>query len=211
MKFVDAVDIAEDGTIWFSDASMRLSHHDSIVHVYLEGRSTGRLLSYSRETGEVSVRLDGLAFSNGVTVAPGDEYVLVNETFGSRIRRLWLKGERAGTTDFFIEGLPGAPDNISVDEEGTYWVAIAGIRDPGFEKLADKPFIRKLLGTLPPSMLAPAGTHAFILGLDADGNVTHNLQDPESNFRTTTSAVRNGDRLDICSLDTDAVGVLRLP
>ena len=210
MKFVDAVDIAEDGTIWFTDASMRFSHHDSIVHVYLDGRSTGRLLSYSRATGEVTVRLDGLAFSNGVAVAPGDEYVLVNETFGSRTRRLWLQGAKAGKSDFFVEGLPGAPDNISVDEDGTYWVAIAGIRDPKFEKLADKPFIRKLISVLPTSILEPPGTHAFILGLDGDGNVIHNLQDPQSDFRTTTSAIRNGDVLYIGSLGTDAVGVLKL-
>jgi hypothetical protein len=76
---------------------------------------------------------------------------------------------------------------------------------------ADKPFVRKLLGALPPSRLTPSGTHAFVLGLDSDGNVIHNLQDPNSEFSTTTSAVRNGKRLYICSLTADAVGVLELP
>jgi sugar lactone lactonase YvrE len=68
---------------------MRFSHHDNI-YMFLEGRATGRLLSYSRVTGDVTVRLEELAFPNGVAVAPSDEYVLVNETAGGRIRRLWL-------------------------------------------------------------------------------------------------------------------------
>jgi len=103
-------------------------------------------LSYSRETGEPSVRLDGLAFANGVAMAAGDE-------------------------------------------QGIFWVGIAGIRSPAFENLADKP---------------------FLLGLDGEGNVLYKLQDPNSEFSTTTGTIRNGDRLYICSLDTDAVGVLDL-
>jgi hypothetical protein len=113
--------------------------------------------------------------------------------------------------DLFIDGLPGTPDNLSVDDQGVFWVGIAGIRDPEFEKLADKPFVRKLLGALPSSKLTPAATHAFVLGLDGEGAVVHNLQGPDSEFSTTTGAVRNGNRLYICSLATDAIGVLELP
>ncbi|MBT8441138.1 MAG: SMP-30/gluconolactonase/LRE family protein, partial [Gammaproteobacteria bacterium] len=117
MKFVEALDIASDGTIWFSDASTRFSHHDA-MYIFVEGRADGRLLSYSPDTGEVRVHLDDLFWSNGVAVAPGDEFVLVSETAGFRLRRLWLKGHKAGTNDLFIDGLPGAPDNLSVDDTG---------------------------------------------------------------------------------------------
>lgn len=210
MKFVDGVDIAADGTIWFTDASTRFSHHNG-MHIFIEGRANGRLLSYSPDTGELRVRLDDLFWSNGVAVAPGDKFVLVSETAGGRIRRLWLKGEKAGSNDVFVEGLPGTPDNLSVDDSGTFWVGIAGIRDPAFEKLADKPFVRKLMGALPSSALTPERSYAFILGLDGDGNVTHNLQQPQSAFGVTTGATRQGDRLYITNLETDAIGVLELP
>ena len=117
----------------------------------------------------------------------------------------------ANTDDVFVDGLPGTPDNISVDERGIFWVGIAGIRDPEFEKLADKPFLRKLMGALPPSKLTPATRHAFVLGLDSEARVVYNLQDPDSEFSTTTGAVRQDDRLYVCSLGTDAIGVLDLP
>ncbi len=210
MKFLEALDIATDGTIWFTDASTRFTYQNA-MYIFVEGRADGRLLSYSPDTGEVRVHLDDLFWSNGVAVAPGDEFVLVSETAGFRLRRLWLKGDKAGTDDLFIEGLPGAPDNLSVDDTGTFWLGIAGLRDPGFEKLADKLFIRRLMGALPLSALAPSGTHAFIIGLDGDGNVTHNLQQPQSALGVTTGALRQGDRLYISTLDTDAIGVLELP
>ncbi len=210
MKFLEALDIASDGTIWFTDASTRFTYQDA-MYIFVEGRADGRLLSYSPDTGEVRVHLDDLFWSNGVTVAPGDEFVLVSETAGFRLRRLWLKGDRAGTDDLFIDGLPGAPDNLSVDDTGTFWVGIAGLRDPGFEKLADKVFIRRLMGALPLSAFAPEDTHAFIIGLDSEGRVTHNLQQPHSVLGVTTGAMRQGDRLYISTLDTDAIGVLKLP
>ena len=210
MKFLEALDIASDGTIWFTDASTRFSHHDA-MYIFVEGRADGRLLSYSPDTGEVRVHLDDLFWSNGVTVAPGDEFVLVSETAGFRLRRLWLKGDKAGTDDLFIDALPGAPDNLSVDDTGTFWVGIAGLRDPRFEKLADKLFIRRLMGAVPLSALTPNRRRAFIIGLDGDGNVTHNLQQPQSAFGVTTGALRQDDRLYISNLETDAIGVLKLP
>jgi sugar lactone lactonase YvrE len=209
IKFIDGLDVAEEGTIWFTDASMRFSHHENL-YIFVEGRATGRLLSYSRETREVTVRLEGLSFANGVAVAPGDEFVLVSETAAVRIRRLWLKGDKAGNDDIFIEGLPGTPDNLSVDDDGTFWAGIAGLRDPKFEALAERPFVRRLMGALPVASLAPGGTHAFVIGMDSTGKVTHNLQDPDSRYSTTTSATRVGDQLYITGLNTDAIGVLEL-
>ena len=79
MLFVDDLDIAADGTIWFSDASTRHGYAHS-MYDFLEGRPTGRLLSYDPASGETRVRLDKLFFANGVALGPDDEYVLVNET-----------------------------------------------------------------------------------------------------------------------------------
>lgn len=39
--------------------------------------------------------------------------------------RYWLKGPKQGTSDIFIDNLPGPPDGISIAEDGqTYWVTI---------------------------------------------------------------------------------------
>jgi sugar lactone lactonase YvrE len=209
MKFPEATDIASDGTIWFTDASTRFSRHHA-MYIFLEGRADGRLLSYSPESGAVRIHLDDLHWANGVVVAPGDEYVLVSETAAGRVRRLWLKGDKAGTNDTFIEGLPGAPDNLSVDAKGTFWLGIPGLRDPQFEKLSDRPFIRRLMGAIPISALTPDRSYAFILGLDGQGNVTHNLQQAQSRFGATTGAMWHDNLLYIANLQTDAIGVLEL-
>lgn len=207
LTFADGVDIASDGTIWFTDASARFGHGENI-YIFLEARADGRLLSYAPDTGSTTVHLDNLFFANGVAVAPDGEYVLVSETGAGRIRRLWVKGARAGSDDVFHPGLPGAPDNLSIDALGIVWVALAGLRSPEFETLADKPLVRKLLGALPPSALAPKPGRGVIVGLDSTGTVVYNLQAADNPFGTITSASRWGNALYIGSLGTNGVGIL---
>ncbi len=207
MKFVDGLDIAADGTIWFTDASTRFTRNE-VTHIFLEGRATGRLLSFNPDSREVTVHLERLNFANGVAVAPGQEYVLVSETAASQVRRYWLKGNRAGTSDIFIDSLPGIPDNISVDQDGFFWIGFPTIRDPKIEKLADKPFIRRLLGALPDAVLMPDRSYAFVVAYDNRGNVIQNLQHAQSAIGATTGAVRVGKSLYITNLETDAIGEL---
>src|SRR5690606_2443092 len=55
----DDVDIARDGTIWFSDASRHFGLEDTRLDA-LDGRPTGRLFSVDPRTAEATLRLDGL-------------------------------------------------------------------------------------------------------------------------------------------------------
>lgn len=41
-----------------------------------------------------------------------------------RCLRYWLKGEKRGKTEIFVENLPGAPDNINLAPDGSYWIAL---------------------------------------------------------------------------------------
>ena len=83
LRFPNALDIAADGAIWFTDASQRVVQHHW-VHEFWEGRATGRLLRYDPHTRQTSVRLDALRFTNGVALGPDDAFVLVNETVTAR-------------------------------------------------------------------------------------------------------------------------------
>ena len=209
MLFVDDLDIAEDGTIWFSDASMLYSYDNSIYSL-IENKATGRLLSYSPITKVTKVHLENLQFANGVAMGPDDEYVLVNETAGSRISRLWLKGDKKGQSDIFFNGFPGAPDNLSFNGIDTFWVAFAGIRLPQLDALADRPFIRKLIGGLPKESLLPKNKHGLIVGIDLSGKVTHNLQDKNSSIKIITSVNQWGNTLYIGSLASDFIALHQL-
>jgi sugar lactone lactonase YvrE len=208
-KFVDDVDIAADGTIWFSDVSQRFNYHSSLYD-FLEASMTGRLLSYSPATGKTQVRLDGLFFANGVVLGPNDEFVLVNETAAARVTRLWLKGDKAGQSDTFIDSLPGMPDNISFNGQDTFWLSLVGRREPVVESMADQPWLRKLIASLPYDSLLPSQNPAFVLGLNLKGEVVANLQASEKGYLTSTSANEYDGRLYIGSYLNNSVAVLPL-
>ena len=68
--FPDAVSVAADGTIYFTEAST--VYLPGFPNDFLDGRPHGRLLRYEPATGATSVVADGLYFANGVQVAPDE-------------------------------------------------------------------------------------------------------------------------------------------
>lgn len=85
--------------------------------------STGRLFRYDPRSREVRVLLRGLSVAIGVAVSRDGMFVLVAEMRAQRIRRFWLEGPRANTSEIFIE-LLGKPSNIKSNERGDFWVAV---------------------------------------------------------------------------------------
>lgn len=209
--FADDLDIDSNGVIWFSDAS-RLHDYAHYALSFWAHEATGRLVSHDPATGETKVHVDDLKFANGVALGPGEEYVLVNESSGYRIRRYWLKGPKAGTNDMFLDGLPAVPDNIAYDGDGIFWVALPILRQAEVDDVAEKPFLRSVLYRLTPILgEAQAPLYGWVIGIDTDGNVVHNLQDPTGGIHLVTSVNRYGDALVIGSLAMPAVAVLPAP
>lgn len=79
LKLADAVDVAEDGIIYFSDASYKYNI-EQYIYDFLEGRPHGRLLSYDPSTKQTKTLLSNLHFANGVAVSPDQNYVIFCET-----------------------------------------------------------------------------------------------------------------------------------
>ncbi len=210
LRFVDDLDVERNGRIWFSDASQRFDYRQVALD-FFEGSRTGRLLRYDPVTQRVDVMMDGLFFANGVTLGPGDEYVLVNETGMGRVHRLWLRGARAGERDIFVDALPGTPDNIRFDGVDTFWIAMPSLR-ASIDALASLPRLRAVLSLLPLPLLDTAAQPAsFVIGVNLEGEVIHNLQDQDNPFHYITGATACGDTLYLGSLRTQAVGSLPLP
>ena len=208
MIFVDDLDIASDGKVWFSDASTRFDLHDNILDFY-EQRPTGRLLSWDPETRDTKVHLEGLGFANGVALGPEEAYILVNETMRYRITRYWIKGEKAGQAETFIENLPGLPDNLTYNKNGLFWVALIFPRDNQLDWLLPRPFVRKIILRLPKNwQKSEPQAMAWVIGLDADGKVVHNLQDFTGRYYTVTSVNEEDGYLWLGSLA--APGVARI-
>lgn len=211
IAFADDLSIAPDGVIYFSDASAR--GYDNFMLDAWEGRPNGRLLSFDPRSGETRVVLDGLRFANGVAVSPAGDYVLVNETFGYRVTRVWLTGPKAGTHDVFLDALPGFPDNLSIDANGMVWVALVTPRDDTLDGLAERPLLRRMLLNLFSLFGMPDQTNRYgwVIGADANGKVVRNLQDPSGRVHSVTSINRFGDVLVLGSLAMDAIATIPAP
>lgn len=78
-KFTDGVDVAEDGTIYFTDASYKYGFNEFMFDI-LEGKPNGRLISYDPLTNHTSLLVSNLYFANGVAVSPDQQFVIFCET-----------------------------------------------------------------------------------------------------------------------------------
>lgn len=211
-RFTDDVDVAPDGSMYFSDGSSKfdISHH--ALDDVMEHGGHGRLLRYEPQTGITETLMDGLQFANGVAVGPGEEFVLINETGSYRVMRYWLKGPQAGTAEVFIDALPGFPDGISFNGSDTFWLAIFAPRNPLLDQTSGNPFLRKVMWRMPDFLKPKPVRHAFVLGLDLEGNVVHNLQHvgPDS-FSPITSVEEANGYLYLGSLTQPALARIPVP
>lgn len=208
--FADDLDIARDGTIYFSDASHKFGI-ENVTDDIIEHGGNGRLIAYDPQSKTSRVLLDGLNFANGVAVSPDQKFLLLNETGSYRVLRYWLEGPDAGTSEVFIENLPGFPDGISSNGEGTFWLALYSPRLPIIDSLDQRPFLRKMIVRLPAFMQPAPIMYGFVLGLNGEGEVIHNLQDPAGGFAPVTSIEQSGDMLYLGSLTDSAVGRIAAP
>lgn len=213
--FTDGLDIASDGTVWFTDATSRFPdgqfHYD-----ILEGRSTGRLVTYEPDTGETQVRATGLRFPNGIALGPRDEYVLINETLGYRTLRHWISGPNAGKTEPFVEGYPGMPDDIRYNDNGLFWVAIVGDRIPFVDWLQIHPWLKNVVGQLfgwaiPDTDSAWILDPAMAVAVDTTGRVVHVQRDASMRSIGSTSVLEYEGQLFVGSIAMNSIGVARLP
>jgi len=211
-RLVDDVTVAPDGTIYFTDASSKFgaSH---VREDIIEHGGHGRLLAYHPTTGKTDLLLSGLNFANGVAVAEDGSYLLVNETGAYRIIRYWLAGPKRGTSEPFLENLPGLPDNITWSPaRRAFWIALSSPRLPALDALAGRPFLRKVVHRLPLWTQPQPKRHAWALAVDERGQVVESLQDlGPGAFAPVTSVREHGGYLWLGSLERDALGRIPAP
>jgi sugar lactone lactonase YvrE len=208
--FTNNCDVAADGSIYFTDSSTRfpVEHFKADI---LEHSGTGRLLRWSPD-GSVDVLLGGLDFANGVALAEDDSFVLVAETGGYRVTRLWLTGPRAGGNEVLIDNLPGFPDNLATGSNGIFWIAMPSERNALLDRLLPLPgALRKAVWALPEALQPDATRSVFVLGIDANGAVVHNLQAPADSYHYVTGVREHDGHLYLGSLMDSAVARVALP
>lgn len=91
IRFADDVDVADDGRVYFSDATQvvptadKNGHYDIVYASKIDssmGSGSGRLLVYDPTTKRTRTLISGLRFANGVALSSQQDYVTVTETYG---------------------------------------------------------------------------------------------------------------------------------
>ena len=199
--------VSSTGTVYFTESSRRwrLGEYESDL---VEGRPSGRLLQME-ETGGVKVLVDGLQFANGVALDADESSVFVAETGRYRIHRHWLNGDTAGSTEVFLDNLPGFPDNLSF-ADGILWVAFASPRQAALDAMASRTWMRKVAHLMPDALSPKPVRHGMVFGYGTDGTLRHNLQDNTGRVAVTTGVRARGDTLYIGMLHDSNIAVFEL-
>ncbi|XP_043255271.1 adipocyte plasma membrane-associated protein-like [Colletes gigas] len=146
-KLINSLDVAKNGDIYWTDSSTDFVLHDGVNAAF--ANPSGRLIRYNVVTKKNEVLLQNLVFANGVLLSDDESFVIVLETFASRIIKYHLKGPKIGQQEIFVEALPGLPDNVHSDGQGGFLVTLIQYVDPQYpfiaQSLMPHPYIRKML------------------------------------------------------------------
>ena len=220
ISYADAVVVAKSGKIYLSDASTRFAPKDwggtfeaSLLDI-LEQSSTGRILEYDPTNKTTRVVAKGFSFANGVALSRDEQTLFVNETGKYRVWKISVNAidldisTPSDQTKVLFENLPGYPDNLMRGLEGKIWLGFAKPRNPTIDKLASKPFMRKLTLRLPRAMWPIPKAYGHVMAFTEEGKVVADLQDPSGAYPETTGVTETPDRLYIQSLHAKGLGWL---
>jgi ribose transport system permease protein len=212
LRLPDDLDIAPDGRVFFSEATVRYEMADWVVDA-LEGRGNGRLLCHDPSSGKTTTVLRGLIFPNGITICRDGQSLLFAETWACRISRYWFDGPRKGQREIFISNLLGYPDNINRGSDGTYWVALLGLRTRTFDLAMRKPAFRRRMARRIASdeWLFPNVNRGCVVHLSGEGKVIDVLWDRKGeNHPSVTSTCEHKGYLYLGGVSNNRIGRVRL-
>ena len=210
VPFLDDVTVGKNGIVFFTQASEVYSFKDHMKD-FIYHRGTGKVFSFNPQTKESKILIKDLNFANGIAISKNDDFLLVNETGKYRILKYFLKGPKMGKTEVLIDNLPGFPDGISNNGEDIFWLAIIDPRDKLLDRVLPYPSLRKLLLLLPSFLVPPRPKYGGVFGLNSEGKVLFNFQDPEGKYMSAiTSAQQFGDKLYLGTLRNSHYGWLTL-
>jgi ribose transport system permease protein len=213
LRVADDLDIAPDGRVFFSEATVRYEATDWVYDA-MEGRGNGRIICYDPRNGRTHTVLRNLIFPNGVCLSHDGQSILFSETWGCRINRYWIAGPKTGKLERVIEVLPGYPDNINRASDGTYWLALVGMRTPTMDLSMRMPGFRRRMTHRVSSqdLLFPNINTGCVIKFDDGGHVLESLWDPGGqNHPMITSMREHRGHLYLGGLLNNRIGKYRIP
>jgi sugar lactone lactonase YvrE len=223
IRYADAVVIAADGRMYFTDATRRFSPRehgtfDASVLDILEHSCTGRVLVYEPAAASVALVIGGLCFPNGVALSGDEQHLFIAETGEYRIWKVDVTARGLDARSALATGdararviasnLPGFPDNLTRSADGRLWTGLTKPRAAAIDRMAATPWLRSVTLRLPKALWPVPPTYGHVIAFDEDGRVVADLQDPAGRLAETSGVTEHGGRLYIHSLHAPALGVL---
>ena len=212
LRLPDDLDVAPDGRIFFSEATIRYDMSEWAVDG-LEGRGNGRLIMFDPRTSRTRTILRGLKFANGVTMCRDGQSLLFAETWACRINRYWFDGPNKGRREVFVDNLPGYPDNINRGSNGCYWIALLGMRTKTFDLAMRKPSFRRRVAKrlAPDEWLFPNINRGCVVRISATGEILDVLWDEKGeNHPSITSTAEHKGWLYLGGVSNNRIGRVRI-
>jgi ribose transport system permease protein len=213
LKLADDLDVAPDGRVFFSEATVRYEMHNWAYDA-LESRGNGRIICYDPASGKTRTVIRNLIFPNGVCMAHDGDSFFFAETWACRINRYWFAGPKAGQLERVIDDLPGYPDNINRASDGTFWVALVGMRTPSMDLSLRMPGFRKRMArrVSPQELIFPNINTGCVVKFNERGDVLESLWDlGGENHPMITSMREHEGYLYLGGLLNNRIGRLKLP
>lgn len=223
IRFADAVVVAANGKIFFSDASTRFpalmgvvggdTVNASILDV-IEQSATGRILEYDPAAKTTRIVAKGFSFANGVALSRDERALIVVETGRYRVWKIDVAvvnldiAQSSPQAEVLLDNLPGYPDNLMRGRDGRIWLGLPVPRSAGWDGLAEKPFFRKVVLRLPSAMRPKHALYGHAIAFTEDGTVVADLQDPSGAFPKVTGVTETADGLYVQNLNSRGMGWL---
>ncbi|CAL5211680.1 unnamed protein product [Lathyrus oleraceus] len=197
LRFTNDVDVDAEGNVYFTHSS-EIYQRRNFFQLAASGDDSGKVLKYNPTTKETTVLVRNIQFPNGISLSKDGSFFIFCEADIGRLRKYWLKGEKAGTSEI-IAIVPGPPDNVRVNEDGDFWVAIHCRRTMYSYITGLYPWISKVILKLPIPLkfqyLIHIGgnQHGVIVKYSPEGKLLQILEDTEGKVVRAASEVEEKD------------------
>ncbi len=221
IRYANAVVVAANGKIYFTDATTRFAPQDwgdtftASIFDIMEQSSTGRVLEYDPEQKIVRIVAKGFSFANGIALSADKQSLFVNETGRYRVWKIAVNADNldiaqgSPQASILLDNLPGYPDKLMRGLDGRIWLGFAKPRNPVIDAMSDKPFLRQITLRLPRLLWPVPKAYGHVMAFDESGKVLDDLQDPTGAYPETTAVTETHDRLYIQSLHAQSLGWLK--
>ncbi|KAK2155271.1 hypothetical protein LSH36_244g02026 [Paralvinella palmiformis] len=222
LMLINDVVVTGTGMIYVTDSSAKWRRAE--YHMLgLELNPDGRIIEFNPITRETTAVCTGIS-PNGIEISEEGDCVIFSDTLFARLLKCYVKGEKRGQVEIFIDNLPGFPDNIRRSASGSYWIGLIEIRRQNgpvldIELYAPYPQIRQLRykWQLFKSVFR-SNTHTITLDksyglvveVDANGNYRRSLHDPTGNIAGISHAEEHEGKLFMASLFNNFIAMVYL-